>query len=90
LVLGSIGADREMQRVTGPQAERVLIGKPRGGADLPRPQLGRKRRGKLRRHPIADREKFRILVSQPALHALGLCLVRQCCDEHRRIEIEVQ
>ena len=29
-----IRADREMQRVTGPQAERVLIGKPRGGTEL--------------------------------------------------------
>jgi hypothetical protein len=29
-----IGADREMQRVTGPHAERVLIGKPRSGAEL--------------------------------------------------------
>ena len=29
-----IGTDRKMQRATGPHAECVLIGKPRGGAEL--------------------------------------------------------
>ena len=34
-----IGADREMQRVTGPQAERVLIGESRCGAECA-PEIG--------------------------------------------------
>src|SRR6266436_6188178 len=46
--------------------------------------------GELGDHPVADCEVARLLLAEPSLHAAGLRLISQGCNEPRRIQIKRQ
>jgi hypothetical protein len=58
--------------------------------DLTCSQFHGKGSGELRDHPVADPQAAGLLVAEPGLHAPGFRLIRQRCNEQRRIQIKCQ
>jgi len=46
--------------------------------------------GELSDYPLADREAAGLLLAKPSLHAPGLSLISEGCDEQRCIQVKRQ